>query len=92
MCTFGEKSISLTEEELYEYRELIELEKIHDRELSDLRNEEKNFPSTKEIMDLLHKYNDIRDATQTLIGAIAVTNRTTVKNLYQHYGLSMEEE
>lgn len=92
MCTFDKKSTCLTEEEIYEYRELIELEKVLDKELSNLRNEEKNFPSTKEIMDLLHKYNDIRDTTQTLMGVIAVTNRTAVKNLYQHYGLSMEEE
>ncbi|XP_076242218.1 DNA repair protein SWI5 homolog [Calliopsis andreniformis] len=92
MNSIDKEKISLTEEETREYFELLELEKGLDRELSDLRRQEKEFRSTEETMNLLHKYNDIKDATQTVMGAIAIANRTTVKNLYQHYGLSAEED
>lgn len=91
MNLIDKENNSLTEEEIRDYEELLELEKDLDRQLADLRSQEKEFRSTEETMDLLHKYNDIKDATQAVMGAIAIANRTTVKNLYQHYGLSAED-
>lgn len=83
---------ALTEEEKCKYSELVEVERALDRELLDLRNQEKEFRSTAETLDLLHEYNDIRDATQVLMGAIAVAEGTTVRNLYRRYGLSAKED
>lgn len=82
----------LTEEEIREYFKLVEYEKMLDQELSNLRMEETEFRSTQETMDLLHKYNDIKDVTQMVLGAIAVANKTTIRNLYKQYDLSLEED
>ena len=86
------KNILLTEEEIREYFKLVEYEKMLDQELSNLRMEETEFRSTQETMDLLHKYNDIKDVTQMVLGAIAVANKTTIRNLYKQYDLSLEED
>lgn len=86
------ENILLTEEEIREYFKLVEYEKMLDQELSNLRMEETEFRSTQETMDLLHKYNDIKDVTQMVLGAIAVANKTTIRNLYKQYDLSLEED
>lgn len=86
------KNILLTEEEIREYFKLVEYEKMLDQELSNLKMEETEFRSTQETMDLLHKYNDIKDVTQMVLGAIAVANKTTIRNLYKQYDLSLEED
>ncbi|CAL7938088.1 unnamed protein product [Xylocopa violacea] len=86
------ENILLTEEEIREYNELVEREKILDQELSDLKAQEIKFRSSQETMNLLHKYNDIKDATQMILGAKAVLNGTTIRDLYEQYGLSMEED
>ncbi|XP_043519981.1 DNA repair protein SWI5 homolog [Frieseomelitta varia] len=85
------ENILLTEEEIREYFQLIEYEKTLDQELSNLKNEEAEFRSTQETMNLLHKYNDIKDVTQMVLGAIAVATNTTIKNLYKQYNLSLED-
>ena len=90
--TGNDTNPALTEEENRKYSQLVEVERALDRKLSDLRNQEKEFRSTEETLDLLHKYNDIKDATQVLMGAIAVAEGTTVGNLYRRYGLSAKED
>ena len=90
--TGNDTNPALTKEEKRKYFQLVEVERVLDRELSDLRNQEKEFRSTEETLDLLHKYNDIRDATQVLMGAIAVAEGSTVRNLYRRYGLSAKED
>ena len=90
--TNRKEHMSLTESEKQEYLQLSELERILDQELSDLTVQEKEFSSTEETMDLLHKYNDIKDITQAVMGTIAVSNGTTVRSLYRRYGLSPEED
>lgn len=87
-----EPLMALTENEKHEYLQLSELDRILDQELSDLIIQEKEFCSTQETMDLLHKYNDIKDITQVVMGTIAVSNGTTVRSLYHRYGLSPEED
>ncbi|XP_046143171.1 NHL repeat-containing protein 2 [Osmia bicornis bicornis] len=79
--TNRKEHMSLTESEKHEYLQLSELERILDQELSDLTIQEKEFSSTEETMDLLHKYNDIKDITQAVMGTIAVSNGTTVRRL-----------
>lgn len=75
----------LTEEERREYYRLLEREKILDRQLSDAKAQD------AETMNLLHKYNDIKDITQTILGALADVNGTTIKDLHEHYDLPIED-
>lgn len=48
-----------------------------------------NIPSEKEmkldIMDLTHKYNEVKDATQTVIGAVAHIKGVTFKSLHEEF-------
>lgn len=92
LCSNDKENILLTEEEIREYFKLIEHEKILDQELTNLKIEETEFRSIQETMDLLHKYNEIKDVTQMVLGAIAVLNKTTIKNLYDKYDLSLEDD
>lgn len=58
-----------------------------------LRKElEKYSPTTdgerkKEIMDLMHRYNEIKDGMQIIIGALANVDNVTIKNLHEKYNL-----
>jgi len=40
---------------------------------------------------LLHDYNEAKDATQVLIGKLAILKETTVKQLHEDYGLTNED-
>lgn len=72
------------------------------KKLSDLMAEHKELsnkldktPSEKEmrteIMELTHKYNDIKDAAQTVIGFVANVRRTTIKSVHQELNLPLED-
>lgn len=53
------------------------------------------IPSDKdmktEIMDLMHKYNEIKDATQTVVGAIANVRGVTIKSVHLELNLPLDE-
>lgn len=44
----------------------------------------------KEIMELLHEYNDIKDATQIVLSALANYEGTTIKEMHLKYNLPLE--
>lgn len=44
----------------------------------------------KEIMDLLHEYNDIKDAMQKIIGALSMVDNVTFKSLHEKYNLPID--
>lgn len=52
------------------------------------------IPSEKEmkseIIELLHKYNDVKDAAQTVIGAIANAKGVTFKSIHQELNLPLD--
>ncbi|KAJ1727907.1 swi5-like zinc finger protein [Coemansia sp. Benny D160-2] len=45
----------------------------------------------EEHIDLLHRYNDIKDAGQILFGKLAELKGKTVKEVYMDYGVSLED-
>jgi len=63
---------------------LYELEKSLDIELEKL-NKRKN--EKDEIMKALHKYNDIKDATQVVLGRLAILEGVTVAEMHRKYNL-----
>jgi len=40
-----------------------------------------------EIMKALHQYNDIKDATQIVLGRLAIVEGVTVAEIHQNYNL-----
>lgn len=53
------------------------------------RNVEQNNAKNEKI-DLLHKYNEIKDATQILIGAIANLENKTIREVHDDLKLPCE--
>lgn len=43
-----------------------------------------------EIMNLLHRYNDVKDATQIICGALANIDQVTVRAVHKRLNLPME--
>lgn len=83
----------LTKEEQQEYDKYLELEKELDLELKKLKNDLNNSEnSPTEIMELLHDYNDIKDAAQVVLGALARMKEVTIASLHKQYDLPMEDE
>lgn len=44
----------------------------------------------KEIMGLLHKFNDIKDATQVVLGTLANIEGVTIKDMHLRYNLPLD--
>ncbi|KAJ1837760.1 hypothetical protein LPJ70_005726, partial [Coemansia sp. RSA 2708] len=42
-------------------------------------------------IDRLHRYNDIKDAAQTLFGKLAELKGQTVKEIYGEYGVGLDD-
>lgn len=63
-------------------------------ELEQLNEQLKNKPNENErkieIMDLLHKYNDIKDATQIIVGALATLEQVTIKEIHERLNLPLD--
>lgn len=61
-----------------------------------LQKELAKYPQTtenerkKEIMDLLHEYNEIKDGTQIIIGALANVDNITIKSLHEKFNMPMD--
>lgn len=58
-----------------------------DEKIKKSENEDEN---KKEIMELLHTYNEIKDAAQVVIGCIANIENTTVKEIHQRLNLPLD--
>lgn len=75
--------------------EKADLTKNPPNEKKEVVNEELQIQSKESIqrqkMDLLHKYNDIKDATQVVLGAIANIEGVTVKELHNHFQLPLTD-
>lgn len=44
----------------------------------------------QEIIKLLHEYNNIKDATQIVLGALANLEGVTIKQMHLKYGLPLD--
>lgn len=67
-----------------ENQDLIDIEKMLDLELSMLK---KRKQEKDEIMKALHQYNDIKDATQHVLGRLAIVEGVTVAEIHRKYDL-----
>lgn len=61
-----------------------ELNKSLDIELEKLKKKKKE---KDDIMKALHKYNDIKDATQEVLGRLAILEGVTVAEMHRKYDL-----
>lgn len=43
------------------------------------------------LLDKIHRYNELKDAGQVLLGHFATVERTTVKKMYEKYGLDLQD-
>ncbi|XP_017059968.1 DNA repair protein SWI5 homolog [Drosophila ficusphila] len=45
----------------------------------------------KKVIELLHEYNDLKDATQLILGAMATIKSVPIRSLYGTYNLPTVE-
>ncbi|KAI4477436.1 hypothetical protein M0804_012822 [Polistes exclamans] len=81
------KKIPLEDEKKQQFFKLLQLEKKLDTEYNNLKTSRDKYPSMKQTTNLLHEYNDMKDATQVVFGAVAEINNITVTSLHKDYGL-----
>lgn len=86
-----EKNI-LSKKEKDTYLKLLLLEEELDEELSKLRTEFDAVPSKQTTMKYLHEYNDIKDAAQVVLGALATMREVTIASLHKEYNLPTADE
>ncbi|KAH8328495.1 hypothetical protein KR067_010235 [Drosophila pandora] len=53
--------------------------------------DENSVSRQKETIKLLHEYNDLKDATQIVLGALATMKGVPVRSLYASYNLPIVE-
>ena len=82
----------LNEAEKKEYEEHLRIEKELDAEIQKMKADLAAGPSEEETMELLHDYNNIKDATQHVLGAMADMQRVTVASLHKAYNLPLSED
>ncbi|XP_043290052.1 DNA repair protein SWI5 homolog [Venturia canescens] len=73
------------------YQELCNIEKELDAEIEKMKAQLEAGPSMKETMNLLHEYNEIKDAAQKVLGAIANMQGVTIASLHKEYNLPIDE-
>lgn len=68
-------------------KELSKLCAKRDRLRKALANHTNENEATRkmEIMELLHQYNDVKDAAQVIIGALANVDTKTIKSLHEKF-------
>ncbi|XP_008178487.1 DNA repair protein SWI5 homolog isoform X2 [Acyrthosiphon pisum] len=69
---------------LAEKKDMHELDNSIDIELEKLKMKKKE---KDEIMNALHQYNDIKDATQEVLGRLAILEGVTVAEMHRKYNL-----
>lgn len=66
--------------------ELRQKEAQLDREIAGLVSENLSIEELDRQIDLLHRYNDIKDVAQIVMGRLAELENVTVKSLHEKYG------
>lgn len=82
----------LTEEEKLEYSSFIAIKESLESEITSFNKNSEAQSSMKEIMELLHDYNNIKDATQVILGALATMRGVTVASLHEEFDLPLKDE
>ncbi|KAM5539894.1 hypothetical protein V8D89_006397 [Ganoderma adspersum] len=71
--------------------EVKELQKVLGYAFLASREDENAEKIVSRHIKLLHKYNEAKDATQILIGKLAVYRQTTIRKMHEDYGLTDED-
>lgn len=92
----------LPDRELVYYRDsadrqhLVHLQKLHEENLEML--DRLNYSSFQEAeaqmkryLNQLHKYNEVKDVAQALLGHLALLRQTTTKSLYREFDLDLSD-
>lgn len=85
------KPAPLVEKSLVEeYQALAERESSLDHDISILSTA--STPSdVKIVMDLLHRFNEVKDATQIVLGRLASVEGKTLQQMHERFGLNDKE-
>lgn len=77
-------STPIASNDLSEYQTLCKKEASLDDDISELIGVETDV---KNVMKLLHEYNEIKDVTQIVLGRLASLEGQTLKEVHERFGL-----
>ncbi|XP_017122089.1 DNA repair protein SWI5 homolog [Drosophila elegans] len=55
------------------------------------KHKEVSDSEKKKTIELLHEYNDLKDATQLVLGALATLKSVPIRSVYATYNLPVDE-
>ncbi|KAK3912930.1 DNA repair protein SWI5-like protein [Frankliniella fusca] len=85
-------AVKLEKNALEEYKFLAKKNALLDHEISALSaNPAFTTDSVANVMSLLHEFNEIKDATQVVLGKLASIEGKTLKELHEQFGLLNQE-
>lgn len=70
-----------------EYQTLSRKEAQLDQEISNLTSSGASRSDVQTVMSLLHKFNEVKDATQVVLGRLATLEGQTIQQLHKRFGL-----
>lgn len=82
-CSILKKSSN--SDNLQELEQLLQQEKDLDKEIFELELEGYDIKELQTHIEKLHRYNDLKDAAQMVMGQLAVMENDSVKNMHERY-------
>lgn len=68
-------------------KELEKLKEVEEKLDIVLEQNKETSEVTKDYLQLLHEYNDVKDAAQVVMGALADLEGTTVSEIHNRFGM-----
>uniref|UniRef100_T1IY55 DNA repair protein SWI5 homolog n=1 Tax=Strigamia maritima TaxID=126957 RepID=T1IY55_STRMM len=85
-------SVVVTKDQMQrEIQELMEKVKALDNEIAELEEEGCKEEELEVHIDKLHRYNEIKDVAQMVMGRIAVLDGVTTKDVHEKYGIGSKD-
>ncbi|XP_034481707.1 DNA repair protein SWI5 homolog [Drosophila innubila] len=60
---------------------------MNNSKIQNIKSSKSDEQQKQKHLQLLHEYNDLKDATQTVLGALAQAKGLPVKDMYKMYNL-----
>ena len=85
------KSENRSEEENKKYEDLLKKEKELDEKIEEFKNRGIRVNELDEMIDLLHRYNDVKDVATAVLGILADRKQCTIRQMYEEFDMDIDD-